>query len=532
MAIIEDQLIEVKWNNKQANYYLNKGYHKINTGETFLVNVSDLTPSSNKRVKVLCDFCGKLYQRQMNKLSTSSFHGCSSKCHSELLKTSENKILYSKKDLIEYFFKYYNEFGVYPHLKDFDRAEGYPSSTAYYRNWESYSDFLKENKIISIDNIDGWYICDEDLLRNYYEFGSKDYILDNLMIKRKWDTVKKKASRLGLKRKISRSLYTKEDLIDKLINFKKEHNVLPKISDCMTNGLPSQKVFKNKFGSWNNALREAGLSTNTNFEIDKDEIILRAVSFYQINGRSPYSYEILKSNTPLYKYWETYEKFLQSIDLPLNRKERNLKFKTDEELIHDYKNLYKSLGRIPLANDINNCEELASFTTYLKRFKTYENIWDICDIKHPLKILKKSKYGSICLDKNGNLCKSFAEMIITNLFIDNGIRFIKEYNYKKVFPEYIGKTLVLDWYLPDFKIAVEYFGLYNKSQNNDIANSYREKTKKKIEIFQKSEIPLIDLYQEDLNEIYLSRIVNKFKNHSIILKVPEKNLYKNRKTNS
>lgn len=435
---------------------------------------------------------------------------------------------YSKDFLVDEFHRYYQLYGKYPLLRDFDKVDGFPSSNPYVANWNTYSDFLKDVGVVSKDNVDGWYIQDEELLRNHYEYGSKEYILDNLLIERTWNTVKKKASKLGIKRKACRSPFSKEELINKLIEFYKENNRPPKTSDCMMNGLPSRKVFMNKFGSWNTALKEAGLTINTDFNVDKEEIIARAFAFHKINGRSPYSREILKSNTPLYNHWKSYDDFLISINLPLNRKKRNPKIKTNDELLYDYKDLYNSLGRIPLANDIDNCEELASFSTYIKRFKNYENIWQLCNIEESINILKKTTYGSICLDKNGDICKSLAEMVITNLFIDNKIPFIKELNYKEIFPDYSGKTLVMDWYLPNENIAIEYFGLYRKKQNTGIASSYRDKTKKKIEIFQKYNVPLIDLYQEDLNEIYLSRVVNKFEKHSIEMTVLGKNLYKNR----
>jgi len=58
-------------------------------------------------------------------------------------------------------------------------------------------------------------------------------------------------------------IYTKEKMIEILINKSKELGRIPSSSDTMH---PSTKTYVNKFGSWNNALFEAGLIEE--FEIE------------------------------------------------------------------------------------------------------------------------------------------------------------------------------------------------------------------------------------------------------------------------
>ena len=49
----------VKWNNKNKNYYINKGYNYTKCGEDFVVNIEDLTLGSKSIIEVQCDYCGK-----------------------------------------------------------------------------------------------------------------------------------------------------------------------------------------------------------------------------------------------------------------------------------------------------------------------------------------------------------------------------------------------------------------------------------------------------------------------------------------
>lgn len=54
----ENQLVEMKWNNKTKNYYINLGYEFTKSGDTFLVKAKDLPKGAHQRVAVICDCCG------------------------------------------------------------------------------------------------------------------------------------------------------------------------------------------------------------------------------------------------------------------------------------------------------------------------------------------------------------------------------------------------------------------------------------------------------------------------------------------
>lgn len=441
---------------------------------------------------------------------------------------------YDKEFLISEFWRYYSEYGKYPNSKELNKAEGFPSESGYKRIWKTWSNFLIDIGIIRKDCNDGWYICDENVLHEKYYDGDKQDIIESLMVKRTWGTIKKKASKLGLKRNMELVNYSKvrmsqEFLISELIRYKNEHGSSPTNEQFEKNKeFPSTKPYVRLFGSWNNALRTAGLEINTEFNISKNEVIKRAKTFFEKNGRSPFWNELNLSRTVYEKYWSNFPEMLEEAELPLNKKTRKDHFKSDEELIEDYLNLYNTLGRIPVANDINCQEDMASFPTYKLRFGGYKELWNKCGIDNKA-ILDTSIYGFICLDKNGDICKSYAEMVITNLFIDNKIEFQKEYSYRNVVPDFSGKSYVMDWYLPKTHTCVEYFGMYKKDHLNKEGKigDYTRKAENKKKILKESNNVLIDLYQEDLNETLLQRLTEKFSKLGIDVKVENKNLYKN-----
>ena len=54
------ETVILKWNSKIKKHYVDLGYTYTKMGDEFEVNVKDLTHGSNVRVKVKCDYCGKI----------------------------------------------------------------------------------------------------------------------------------------------------------------------------------------------------------------------------------------------------------------------------------------------------------------------------------------------------------------------------------------------------------------------------------------------------------------------------------------
>ena len=61
--MLPNQEIETKWTSNYKKYYQDKGYVYTKMHDTFMVNIYDLPYGSSKKVKVLCDYCGKEYYK-------------------------------------------------------------------------------------------------------------------------------------------------------------------------------------------------------------------------------------------------------------------------------------------------------------------------------------------------------------------------------------------------------------------------------------------------------------------------------------
>ena len=62
MMFDENQLVQVKWSNKTRRWFESKGYLFTAYGDNFFVKAKDLSDGSGKKVKVICDYCGKEYE--------------------------------------------------------------------------------------------------------------------------------------------------------------------------------------------------------------------------------------------------------------------------------------------------------------------------------------------------------------------------------------------------------------------------------------------------------------------------------------
>lgn len=59
--MLYDQKVKIRWNNSIKKYYVDLGYQFTKINDEFYVDIKDLQPSSNAKVKVKCDYCEKDY---------------------------------------------------------------------------------------------------------------------------------------------------------------------------------------------------------------------------------------------------------------------------------------------------------------------------------------------------------------------------------------------------------------------------------------------------------------------------------------
>lgn len=59
----ENQLVKMQWNCGTKTRYESMGYVFTKLKDIFYVKAKDLSPSSNKIVNVICDYCGKEFEK-------------------------------------------------------------------------------------------------------------------------------------------------------------------------------------------------------------------------------------------------------------------------------------------------------------------------------------------------------------------------------------------------------------------------------------------------------------------------------------
>jgi len=112
-----------------------------------------------------------------------------------------------------------------------------------------------------------------------------------------------------------------------------------------------------------------------------------------------------------------------------------------------------------------------------------------------------------CLD--GHIVRSKGELIIDNHLYRLGL----EHEYEKTI-RIRGKPLKYDWYLPDYKAYIEYWGYYGKN--------YMKRKAEKLQMYRKGNVKLISIEDIMLKDIYS----NLEKELSKIIKIKEFNTEK------
>jgi hypothetical protein len=100
----------------------------------------------------------------------------------------------------------------------------------------------------------------------------------------------------------------------------------------------------------------------------------------------------------------------------------------------------------------------------------------------------RDRYPAIFRTQDGHRVRSKAEMIIDNTLYQYKI----VHAYERKLP--IDEDVLSDFYLPDGKVYIEFWGLEDDP-------AYTERKRKKIEIYKKHDIDLIELNDEDIKNL-------------------------------
>lgn len=476
--LVENQFVEVRWNNKTRNHYEELGYTFSKSGDYFQARVEDLTSGSKIKIKIICDFCNLEierqygnYLRQVSESGTASVihYDTCTKCYNQKAKlTVKNKL--TPQEELSLIQRYRDLTSLIDIRNEFKITES--------KIYEILSKHGVESKR------DTWSEDHTKKLRESYESEAWEFIINELR-PFKASTITKKAMELGLSRK---NPFTEDEIMTIKLNY-----VNSSFEDLM-------KMLPNRTAvAIQSKANEMGVKKReywSEVDIEKLKIMYPLYPNSELanhfNGRSESSIVSMAGILNIYKNAEAFDYYRES---------------TKNESLQKLIKFAKELGRTPTSNDITDNTSMPGIITYHRQFGSYAHACELAELE-----VNTNIYGKSFISKsiNGDVCLSKSEKIITDILIDNCIIFEKEKPYKEIFPVgVIKRSIRCDWYIHN--ILVEYFGMPEKE-------SYQQRMENKIKLCTDNNIPLIDLYPSDLRNNFKG-LIEKFSMHGIELRI-------------
>jgi hypothetical protein len=106
---------------------------------------------------------------------------------------------------------------------------------------------------------------------------------------------------------------------------------------------------------------------------------------------------------------------------------------------------------------------------------------------------RPSQYGHNSITLQGEEVKSKSEKMIADYFTSNNIKYVYE-------PRLRGRYAVPDFYLPDYNVYVEFWGLLTV-QDAWLAQKHEKSMKRKTAIYHKNNVKCISIYPKNAREV-------------------------------
>ena len=218
---------------------------------------------------------------------------------------------YTKKNLLRRIKKYYNETGKIPSTKDWKILDNEPSITTYCKFFGSWSN----------------------------------------------------AKRIALGKTNSYHNLTDIDILNFIKEFVKIYGYVPTENDFNNNpNFPSASTVSKKLGGWVAAVKLAGFKPYIDTTLTKEVFLMRLKEYYYINKKSPQARE--------FKQYQKFGKFndlLREAGIPIEYVSEY----TDEELLSYILLFYKTYKKIPNSKDFYKLSNYPSPTSYRRRFGSW-----------------------------------------------------------------------------------------------------------------------------------------------------------------
>lgn len=167
--------------------------------------------------------------------------------------------------------------------------------------------------------------------------------------------------------------YADEELLDALHQITTDLGHSPQVTDAMKHDdFPSLQVYYGRFGSWENALEQAGVELPPSREFTNDELLTELHKLAADLGRTPTMKEMqINEDTPsatVYKgHFGSWNEALQEAGLESVKRDHY----TDEELLDALREVATVLDKTPTMNEMQEYNGFPSTTVYQNRFGSW-----------------------------------------------------------------------------------------------------------------------------------------------------------------
>lgn len=563
--IVEGQIVKIKWNGRNKQHFISKGYVFTKLGDEFEVNPLELTKGSSVIIKVKCDYCNKIKDVVFNQfydqiikhnLDKYCCKECNTKKISELHKIQKRGFKYARvcdKDdnrgiiyeindtllqelnhdqliLINEVKRFCEENNKFPTEKEMTNKNGYVSRTQFYKsfNTQIFIDIYKYiyplqmeirnkeiRKIQKKINKPKTIKCRKCKIEK--EFTNENFPID-------------KDCKYGLKRICRKCQYEYSFYLrykNKGIIFNKWEDITPE--------------------QWWEYLYEGKIGYLPNFCF-KEENIIKIVRYVFLDKLNLTKKEICEFYTKklnelkiyhLYRVFHNKLNFLNTCFPELNIGVYDLvrSLNASEEDKINFVDEWMINNRYTI-NDILNCQYskdqinmdsfvVYNFGSYLEMFTWY---FYKKNIKHPItnkeitnfdfRNKPKFYYASDGAKCNSNEEVKIYEFVKFKLGIENIKAIGTGYNENYIFK--LPENSEDKWYEPDFIIEgndplfIEYFGLYKDDpKENKMLLDYKNRTLRKINFYNTLSFKFMYLFPEDVRDS-LDGLNKKFKEFGLI----------------
>jgi len=117
-----------------------------------------------------------------------------------------------------------------------------------------------------------------------------------------------------------------------------------------------------------------------------------------------------------------------------------------------------------------------------------------------VELIPKQEYGVKSVTSKGEQVKSKAEKRIADYFMKNKINYVYEKEARRKGLIFSSKISNPDFYLPDYNVYVEYWGLVN-ADDDWTRKQYVRNMKRKMAIYYKNNIKFISIYPRNMNNL-------------------------------